>query len=92
MSLYSLHERRRRALGAYIVLALVMATLTVAFFRIQVLGSSTWELRAESNRIRQLPIPTSRGIIYDRNGRILADNGPGYAITLIPGPFPIFVI
>ena len=86
MIIYSLHERRRRALGAYIVLALVMATLTVAFFRIQVLGSSTWELRAESNRIRQLPIPTSRGIIYDRNGRILADNVPGYAITLLPGP------
>lgn len=86
MSPYSPHERRRRALGAYIMLALVMATLTVAFFRIQVLGSSTWELRAESNRIRQLPIPTSRGIIYDRNGRILADNVPGYAITLLPGP------
>ena len=86
MSIHLPHERQRRALGAYITLAIVMATLTVAFFRIQVLGSSTWELRAESNRIRQLPIPNARGIIYDRNGTILADNVPGYAITLLPGP------
>jgi penicillin-binding protein 2 len=51
-----------------------------------VLRSSTWELRAESNRIRQVPVPAPRGTIYDRNGRILADNAPGYAITLVPMP------
>jgi penicillin-binding protein 2 len=34
--------------------------------------------------VRQLPVPAPRGIIYDRNGRILADNVPGYAITLLP--------
>jgi penicillin-binding protein 2 len=84
MSLHLPHERQRRALGATIILLLVMATLAGAFFRIQVLRSSTWELRANANRIRQLPIPTPRGVIYDRNGRILADNVPGYAITLLP--------
>ncbi len=86
VSLYLPHQRQRRAVGAYVVLALFMATLGIAFFRIQVLRSSTWELRAESNRIRQIPIPVPRGIIYDRNGKILADNVPGYAITLLPGP------
>ena len=77
MSLHLPHERRRRALGAYIVLGLFMATLVVAFFRIQVVGSSAWELRADGNRIRQLPIPAPRGIIFDRDGQILADNVPG---------------
>jgi len=86
VSLYLPHQRQRRAVGAYLVLGLFMATLGIAFFRIQVLRSSTWELRAESNRIRQIPIPVPRGIIYDRNGKILADNVPGYAITLLPGP------
>ena len=86
MSLHLPHERQKRATGAYAVLALFLAILGIAFFRIQVLRSSTWELRAESNRIRQLPVPTPRGIIYDREGRILADNVPGYAITLLPGP------
>jgi penicillin-binding protein 2 len=86
VSLYLPHQRQRRAVGAYAALSVFMATLGIAFFRIQVLKSSTWELRAESNRIRQVPIPTPRGIIYDRNGKILADNVPGYAITLLPGP------
>jgi penicillin-binding protein 2 len=86
LSLHLPHNRQRRAAGAYAVLAIVMAALGVAFFRIQVLRSSTWELRAESNRIRQLAVPTPRGVIYDRNGRILADNVPGYAITIPPGP------
>ncbi len=86
MNVHHPHERQRRALGAYLVLALVMGTLLLAFFRIQMLRSSAWDLRAESNRVRQLPIPAPRGMIYDRNGVILAENVPGYAITLLPGP------
>jgi penicillin-binding protein 2 len=80
------HQRRRRAWGAYLVVGLFMGILAATFFRIQVLGSDAWELRAESNRIRQLPVPAPRGTIFDRNGEILADNVPGYAITLLPGP------
>lgn len=85
MKIHHPHARRRRAQGAYVIVAIFMGFLGAAFFRIQVLGSSTWSLRAESNRLRQLPVPAPRGTIYDRNGRILADNVPGYAITLLPG-------
>jgi penicillin-binding protein 2 len=86
MSIHHPNERQRRARGAYLIVALAMGTLVLAFFRLQVVGSSSWELRAQSNRVRQLPIPAPRGIIFDRNGEILADNVPGYAITLLPGP------
>ena len=86
MNIHHPHERRRRAFGVYLIIALFMGTLVFAFFRIQVLGSSAWELRATSNRIRQLPVPAPRGMIYDRNGDILAENVPGYAITLLPQP------
>ena len=82
MNLYHPHSRRQRARGLYLVIAILMGTLTIGFFRLQVLRSDTWELRAESNRIRQLPIPAPRGTIYDRNGLVIADNVPGYAITL----------
>jgi penicillin-binding protein 2 len=86
VNVHHAHERRRRARGVQVFIALLLGLLTAAFFRIQVLGSDTWELRSTSNRIRLLPLPAPRGIIYDRNGNILADNVPGYAITLLPGP------
>ncbi len=86
MKIYLPHARGERAQGALIGVALLMGLLAAAFFRVQVLGSTTWTLRAESNRLRQLPLPAPRGAIYDRNGAILADNVPGYAITLLPAP------
>ena len=77
------HARRRRAHGAVAVVAFLFGALAFAFFRVQVLGSSTYMLQAESNRLRALPIPPPRGTIFDRNGRIVADNVPGYSVTLI---------
>lgn len=86
MKVHHPHERRRRAMGAHLIVAIFLGLLVVSFFRVQVLGSDAWELRARNNRIRQLPVPAERGTIYDRNGRIIADNAPGYAITILPGP------
>ena len=86
MKIYHPHAKRQRAQGAIAGVAVLMTVLLATFFRVQVLGSSTWTLRAESNRLRQLPVPAPRGTIYDRNGVILADNVPGYAVTLLPAP------
>jgi len=86
MNVFHPHAMRQRADGAAMGLALITLILVGAFFRVQVLGSTTWTLRAESNRLRQLPLPAPRGTIYDRNGEILADNVPGYAITILPAP------
>jgi penicillin-binding protein 2 len=65
------------------VLTAMIAVLGIAFFRVQVIGSTEYKLQAESNRMRALPIPAPRGAIFDRNGRVIADNVPGYAVTLI---------
>ncbi|MEJ2202841.1 MAG: penicillin-binding protein 2 [Gemmatimonadota bacterium] len=86
MKVYHPHARRTRAQGALIILSVFIALLVGAFFRIQILRSSTWTLRADSNRLRQLPVTAPRGTIKDRNGEVMADNVPGYAITLLPGP------
>jgi penicillin-binding protein 2 len=76
--------RRSRAIGAAGVTAVLLAVLAVAFFRVQVLRSSTYVLTAESNRLRPLDLTPPRGMILDRTGRIIAENVPGYSITLLP--------
>jgi penicillin-binding protein 2 len=78
------HARRRRALGAQAGLLALFLTLFVGFFRVQVLASSDYKLQAEENRLKRLDVPAPRGTIFDRNGRIIADNVPGYAITILP--------
>ena len=60
------------------------AVLTVAFFRTQILGYSRYRLQSESNRLKEIIIPAPRGRILDRNGKVLADNVPGYTVSLLP--------
>src|SRR5262249_3694034 len=40
----------------------------------------------ETNRLRPISLPAPRGVIYDRNGHVLAENVPGYTVSLLPGP------
>jgi penicillin-binding protein 2 len=78
--------RRMKARGGLIIVGLVMGTLLATFFRAQVLRSDTWALRAESNRLRPLPVLAARGTVFDRHGQVLADNVPGYAVSVLPAP------
>ncbi len=76
--------RWQRARGATLLLVVVLILLTAAFFRLQVLRSSVYALQSEDNRLRAIPIAAPRGTITDRHGRIVAENVPGYAISLLP--------
>lgn len=67
-----------------VVLVLGLGTLGFAFFETQVLQNDTYALQSDANRLRPLPIPAPRGAIFDRNGEIVADNVPGYALSLLP--------
>ena len=67
----------RRALLA------VFCLLGLTFFRLQVLEHDRYELRAKTNRLRPVPLPAPRGLILDRRGAVMADNGPGYSVSLL---------
>ena len=73
--------RRARAAG-YIATAAILF-LTTAFFRTQILGHKQWVLMAEENRLREVPIAAPRGIIYDRNGKVIAENVVGYTVSVL---------
>lgn len=84
--LFHLHARRRRAIGALIGVWLVLAVLGSTFFNTQVLKNPAYALQSDRNRLRPLALPAPRGTILDRNGRIVAENVPGYALSLLPAP------
>jgi penicillin-binding protein 2 len=57
-------------------------------FSLQILESPDWVAQAEENRISEINLPTQRGIIFDRNDYILAQNIPSYNVVIIPADLP----
>jgi penicillin-binding protein 2 len=77
------NEIHRRARAANVLVAGVLLFLTGGFFRSQVVQHQKYSLQAETNRLRELPLPAPRGVIYDRNGAIIADNVIGYSVSVL---------
>ncbi|WP_339081339.1 penicillin-binding protein 2 [Pseudomonas sp. TMP9] len=73
--------RKRAVVGAVVVL-LLTSVLLARMYYLQVVQFEYHTTLAENNRIHVQPIPPNRGLIYDRNGVIIADNRPSFSLTL----------
>jgi len=73
-----------RIVAVFIFICLLTLGLIGRLVYLQIVGHEHYATRAKSNRIKISPRPPTRGIIYDRKGRILADNIPSYSLELIP--------
>ena len=77
------NDVQRRARVASAIFAGAFFLLLASFFRTQVLQNARYALQSEENRLREVPLPAPRGIIFDRTGKVIAENLPGYAISLL---------
>lgn len=68
------------------VMWLVLTSLVFAFFHTQIMRNPAYAMQSERNRLRPLLLTAPRGTVVDRDGRIIADNLPGYALSLLPAP------
>tara|TARA_R110002167_G_scaffold19055_6_gene70745 strand:+ start:30692 stop:32698 length:2007 start_codon:yes stop_codon:yes gene_type:complete len=71
----------------FITFAGVLVLLLILFsniYSLQVESFEKYQTRSNANRIKLLPVAPNRGLIYDRNGVILADNKPVYSLAVIP--------
>jgi len=82
------HSERRLFIGrvvlasvvSFILLGLVMARLV----QLQVFDHELFAEKSQGNRVRIEAVPPIRGLIFDRKGRVLAENLPAYQLELIP--------
>ncbi len=81
MSFHPNDIARRTRLSSY-ALGVGFVLLLSAFFRAQVLQSASYLRQSQENRLRTIPLPAPRGIIYDRKGNIIAENLPAYSVSL----------
>lgn len=65
-----------------VVVVLLLAALGIRLYILQVVRGKYYADIAENQRIRLLPIPAPRGVILDRNGRVLVDSRPIYEVIL----------
>jgi penicillin-binding protein 2 len=75
--------RARAALG-FLAVVLALVGLSAWYFRLQVLEHTDYAKKSADNRIKQRPEVPARGLIYDRKGRVLADNVPAYRLDVVP--------
>jgi penicillin-binding protein 2 len=71
-----------------IAIAAVFVIYLGRLFTLQILQSSEWVTQAEENRISRINLSTQRGIVFDRNDYILAQNIPSYNVVIIPSELP----
>lgn len=75
---------RSRALAGFLFALAGLGALAGWYFRLQVLRHDEFATRSEANRLRLVPVAPARGLIYDRKGRILADNVAAWRLEAVP--------
>jgi penicillin-binding protein 2 len=65
------------------LVAAAFSALAIAFWVFQVAQHGKFKEMAENNHIRRMPLPAPRGVVFDRNGKILVENHNTFNIALL---------
>ena len=57
-----------------ILILIMLSIIIIKFFYVQIIQHNYFEKKANNNRVKIVAIPPARGLIFDRNNRILAEN------------------
>ncbi len=75
---------KARAIVAGVFSFLLIAALLARLGWLQIVEYAHFAGLSKENRVRLMALPPNRGLIYDRNGVVLAENRPTYHLELIP--------
>ena len=78
----------RRAIASGIIVVGLTSIVVGRLTQLQVLDYEYFSAQSQGNRIRVQPLPPTRGLIFDRNGAVLAENLPSYQLELTPEQVP----
>ena len=74
----------RRLLLTAVGTLLLTAVLITRYFDLQISRYENFATQSNNNRVLVRPVAPSRGLIFDRNSRLIADNRPSYNLTIVP--------
>ena len=70
----------RRVWFSVFVIALMIAALLSNLYFLQIVQYQDYQTRSNDNRIKVIPSAPPRGLIFDRNGVLLAENQPEFSL------------
>jgi penicillin-binding protein 2 len=73
-----------RLVGFVSIVALALIVLLARLVAVQLIEGERYRAAAQANQIRLIPVAAPRGVIYDRNGAVLARSRPSFVVGLIP--------
>jgi penicillin-binding protein 2 len=87
------HHSEQRLFVSRVVLSsvigiLLLGTVIGRLVQLQVVDYELFAEKSQGNRVRIEALPPTRGLIFDRRGRVLAENLPAYQLELIPEQVP----
>lgn len=74
----------RRALVSFLGVIGLSAILFTNLYHLQIVNYDLYQTRSNGNRIKLLPLPPTRGLIYDRYGKVLAENLTFFGLYIVP--------
>ncbi len=83
-----LHQFTTRIIIVAVIGLLLLLAVATRLFYLQIINHSHYVTLAEGNRLRTEPVTPPRGLIYDRNGVLLAENQPSYELDIVPEQVP----
>ncbi len=72
-----------RSFTAIAIVLVLLGIIVARYYNLQITEYETYRTQSDSNRVRLEPLPPKRGLIYDRNGVLLADNRPSFTLSII---------
>ena len=74
---------RSRIMGLSLLLASLLAVLLLRYYDLQIKDHQRYATLSDENRVHVRAVAPTRGLIFDRNGVILAENRPSYTLSIV---------
>ena len=72
-----------RTIIAVCLVMVLLGLILMRYYALQITAYEVYRTQSERNRVQLQPLPPKRGLIYDRNGVLLADNRPSYVLSVV---------
>jgi penicillin-binding protein 2 len=72
-----------RTVTAILLVMGLLGVILVRYYSLQVTEYEIYQTQSDRNRVQLQPLPPKRGLIYDRNGVLLADNSPSFVLSVV---------